>query len=215
MNINFANMLKSDKLSHIVLKAVLSATVITVAAGTVGFGRECREIRENVLRMHIIANSDSKEDQAVKLMVRDKILECSEELFTECQDEEEALKAAAENTPVFENAAKQVLQENGIAYPVSVSVGSAYFDNRDYDGFTLPAGEYQAVRVILGAGEGKNWWCVMFPQVCLPAASKHDISENLTDTQTDIIKNKPKYEVRFKVVEWYEKLQNMVRKENK
>lgn len=203
--------LKLNLNGNILLKSLLCGLILTVAISLAGFEKECNGIRENVLRMHVIANSDTDEDQALKLEVRDNILEASNEVFKNCKTEEEAVNTAKENIEIFENIAKNTVKNSGKQYDVAVSVGDAYFNNREYDGFTLPAGEYEAVKVVIGEGKGKNWWCVMFPQVCLPAASNRDISETLDEKQTDIVKNKSKYEVRFKIVEWVEGLKNKLK----
>ena len=106
----------------------------------------------------------------------------------------------------LQNAAQNVLTENGFDYGVRVEIGKDYFNTRTYDGeVTLPAGEYEAVRVILGEGKGQNWWCVMFPPMCLPAAEADtEISDVLTQNEEDVVKSNPKYEARFKIVELFE-----------
>ena len=114
-----------------------------------------------------------------------------------------------ENTALFENAAQKVLKESGKTAPVNISIGKAYFDTRKYENFTLPAGEYDAVKVLIGKAEGKNWWCVMFPSMCIPAAEKeHKLTEAVDKETAKIAEQAPKYQVRFKIVEWYEDFKN-------
>ena len=156
--------------------------------------------------MHVIANSDSAEDQAVKLKVRDAVLEAGEDLFDGTLTAEGAEQVLDSDIERLQNAAQTVLTENGFDYGVRVEIGKDYFNTRTYDGeVTLPAGEYEAVRVILGEGKGQNWWCVMFPPMCLPAAeAETDISDVLTQNEEEVVRSDPKYEARFKIVELFE-----------
>lgn len=180
--------------------------VISVLLSIISFGASCGEIRQDVLRMHVIANSDSAEDQAVKLKVRDAVLEAGEDLFDGTLTAEGAEQVLDSDIERLKNAAQTVLTENGFDYGVRVEIGKDYFNTRTYDGeVTLPAGEYEAVRVILGEGQGQNWWCVMFPPMCLPAAEADtEISDVLTQNEEDVVKSNPKYEARFKIVELFE-----------
>ena len=180
--------------------------VISVLLSIISFGASCGEIRQDVLRMHVIANSDSAEDQAVKLKVRDAVLEAGEDLFDGTLTAEGAEQVLDSDIERLQNAAQNVLTENGFDYGVRVEIGKDYFNTRTYDGeVTLPAGEYEAVRVILGEGKGQNWWCVMFPPMCLPAAeAETDISDVLTQNEEEVVRSDPKYEARFKIVELFE-----------
>lgn len=180
--------------------------IISVLLSIISFGASCGEIRQDVLRMHVIANSDSAEDQAVKLKVRDAVLEAGEDLFDGTLTAEGAEQVLDSDIERLQNAAQNVLTENGFDYGVRVEIGKDYFNTRTYDGeVTLPAGEYEAVRVILGEGQGQNWWCVMFPPMCLPAAEADtEISDVLTQNEEDVVKSNPKYEARFKIVELFE-----------
>lgn len=174
------------------------------------FQKECREIQEDVLRLHILANSDSEEDQAVKLKVRDRILLESGELFNTVGDKSSAQEKAAENTDKVEQIAKEVLAEEGFSYPVTAKVTRQFFDTRVYDGFTMPAGWYDSLQVILGEGEGRNWWCVLYPPLCISAAEKtqEKLEENFTEGERQVLESEPKYEVRFFIVELAGKIGN-------
>ncbi len=188
--------------------ALLAAFIITCVVGTMSFASACEEIRSSVLRMHVVANSDSEEDQCLKLKVRDAVLEAGKEYF---DNSESAAQAEEKLIPVkdeLERVAKKVVEENGYDYDVKVNIGNAYFPTKTYDGeVTLPAGEYEAVNVIIGSGQGHNWWCVMFPPMCLPAAeSDTELNEVLSEREYEIVKSNPKFEPRFKIVEWYEKI---------
>ena len=197
-----------------ILKLIISmslALCITLAAAIIPFERRCEGIRQSVFRLHIIANSDSDSDQALKLKVRDAVIAASEEIFGSAKTEEEAKQIAAENIELFTETANKTLKENGSVQTATVSVGKAYFGTREYEDFTLPAGEYDALRIIIGNGEGKNWWCVMFPAVCLPAA-KGDIEDTLDDAETEIVKGGAKYKPAFKIVEIYESIKRFFKK---
>lgn len=187
--------------------AVLAAFIIACVISTMSFASACEDIRGSVLRMHVVANSDSEEDQCLKLKVRDAVLEAGKEYF---DNSESAAQAEEKLIPVkdeLENVAKKVVEDNGFDYDVKVNIGNAYFPTKTYDGdVTLPAGEYEAVNVIIGTGNGHNWWCVMFPPMCLPAAeSDTELDEVLSQREYEIVKSNPKFEPRFKIVEWYEK----------
>ena len=174
------------------------------------FQKECREIQQDVLRLHILANSDSEEDQAVKLKVRDRILLESGELFNTVGDKSSAQEKAAENTDKVEQIAKEVLAEEGFSYPVTAKVTRQFFDTRVYDGFTMPAGWYDSLQVILGEGEGRNWWCVLYPPLCISAAEKtqEKLEENFTEGERQVLESEPEYEVRFFIVELAGKIGN-------
>lgn len=189
------------------------ALVFSVFFSLAGFDMRCQELRDNILRLHIIANSDSDVDQALKLRVRDEILRVSDGLFENSGNKEQAIDTAGRNIKVLKSAAEEVIKEQGKSYPVQISIGKANFGTRVYDGFTLPAGEYDAVRVLIGKAEGKNWWCVMFPSMCIPAAGeKHSIKEVVNSDSAEIAENPVKYEIKFKSVEIYEKIRQKIGK---
>lgn len=189
------------------IRAVAVALVLVLTLGICGFDARCDEIRENVLRLHVLANSDSEEDQALKLKVRDAVLIESQKVFQNCQTEQEAVTQAQKHIDAFENVARKTVTDNGYDYPVRVEVAKTWFETRNYDEFSLPAGSYEALRVIIGEGEGKNWWCVMFPSICLPAATSEnkDFSTVLEDDTAKIVEQPKRYKARFKVVEIFEK----------
>ncbi len=181
---------------------------ITVLLSITSFGASCGEIRQNVLRMHVIANSDSEADQALKLQVRDAVLKEGKELFDGSLTAKQAENILDGDKERLRAAAESVIQENGFDYGVTVEIGKDFFSTRTYDGkVTLPAGEYEAVRVIIGEGKGQNWWCVMFPPLCLPAAeAQADIGDVLSDREEKLVESDPKYEARFKIIEIFEKI---------
>ena len=196
-----------EKFDHKVAFRSLCCAMVTVLAMRVaGFDAKCDEIRENVLRLHILANSDSETDQALKLKVRDRLLEVSQNVFAGCETEEQAVEVAKENIKLFTDEAKKVIELNGFSYDVKVEVADTMFETRDYENFSLPAGTYEALGVIIGSGKGHNWWCVMFPAVCLPSASENQgFSGVLKEDTAEIVEQPTRYKARFKVVEVFEK----------
>ena len=166
------------------------------------------EIYDSVLRLHVLANSDSEEDQALKLKVRDAILAKSEALFSSAASREEAINIVNESIELLEAEARRVIADEGYSYPVSIEFGEEVYPTKNYESFCFPSGSYLSLRIIIGDGEGHNWWCVLFPPMCLSAASKTApedsfISVGLNKEQYGIItetKN-PTYNVRFKVLE--------------
>ena len=189
--------------------------VCLVWCGTVIADRQ--RLREELIRLHVVAASDSDEDQALKLRVRDAVVERLEDAMADLTDAEQAKAYLQENLPKIENLANQVLQEAGCTDTVQVSLAVEEFATRVYDTFTLPAGLYDSLRIIIGDGEGKNWWCVLFPPICLSAASNKDdslengfIAAGLTGEQYRIITESNtdggKYEIRFKILEIFEEI---------
>ena len=160
-------------------------------------------IYENVIRLHVLAQSDSAEDQAVKLQVRDAVLAALSDVMAESDCYETALAAAEARLEELRLAAEEIA-----ACPVSVSLGRETYPVRFYENFTLPAGEYMSLRVILGEGSGKNWWCVLFPQMCTAPASEDAfleefIAAGFSADQYQLIRRESgvKYKIRFRVLE--------------
>jgi len=181
------------------LAAGLCAAVLSATA----FAGECGGIRDNVLRLHVVANSDSEEDQRLKLLVRDSVLSS----FPASSSLEEAMEQADASLPLLEEAAVRTLREQGCDDPVRAELVRVYFPTREYEDLTLPAGEYDAVRLTIGEGKGHNWWCVLYPPLCLPAAEGEEaLADVLNETQTEIISGGEKYRFSFALVELWENL---------
>ena len=166
------------------------------------------EIYSSVLRLHVIANSNSDADQALKLKVRDSVLECASQLTKNCQSIAEAETIIKENGEVIRQSAQERVISEGYDYHVSVELGIEEYPTRNYASLCFPAGKYLSLRVKIGNAEGKNWWCVLFPPMCLSAASKSEneeafISVGLNPDQYQIITEteKVKYKIRFKILE--------------
>lgn len=174
------------------------------------FSAACDDLRQNVLRLHIIANSDSDADQQLKLKIRDEILLKTDGMFLNAKDLESAEKTVSENLSLFENIANDVIKENGFNYTANAAVGRSEFSTRYYDDFTLPAGNYQSLIITLGEGKGQNWWCVVYPTVCITAAVKGDLCDTVNDEAANIAKDGKRFKMRFKTVEIYEKIKNFI-----
>ncbi|MBR5437977.1 MAG: stage II sporulation protein R [Clostridia bacterium] len=194
------------KLKAIEISALI-AFLFTVIS-TLSFENSCEGIREKVLRLHVIAASDSVADQSMKYAVRDELLRDGESIFCGSETVIQAQERIGDSLAVLQKSAERTLRSQGCDYPVSVILGRAYFPTREYGDITLPAGYYNAVRVVIGQGKGKNWWCVMFPPMCLPAATKENVTleEILSEKETDIVSGGQKYEIRFWFVEKYYEL---------
>lgn len=188
----------------IILRLVATAVVMAFAFSMVSFAGACEDIESRVLRLHILANSDSESDQALKLKVRDAVLEISPEIFGDTSSKKEAMEKAEADLPKIIAEAERVIKEEGYNYSVRAELVNDKFNTRVYESFTLPAGDYDAVRIIIGSGSGHNWWCVMFPALCLPSAEGNELQEELPEAEKCIVDNNENssgYEIRFGVVE--------------
>lgn len=175
--------------------------LITNFSAVVRDGRNLDGLRNSVLRLHILANSDSEHDQNLKIKVRDALLES--DIFDNADSLEMAEKIAQDNLDKIVETAENVLSENGCNLPVTAEIADVVFDERAYGDITMPSGEYRALRVKIGSAEGKNWWCVMYPPLCIPAAC--DVAEDksaeevFSESELDIMYHPKKYEVRFAI----------------
>lgn len=190
--------------------AIAIGLIITIIFGEFsGFAKQCKDIRENVFRIHVLANSDSEQDQELKLKVRDRILKETGTLFNTMDTKTKAIDNVEQNIEEIKNIAQDEVYKNGYDYPVKCEVVNMFFDTREYGEISMPAGKYDAMRVTIGDADGKNWWCVLYPPMCLPSAQpQKEMQDVLTPEQVDIVENKPKYEVKFAVVEVFEKIKN-------
>jgi len=164
--------------------------------------------------MHVIANSDSEEDQALKRKVRDRVLEAGEALLQEAGDKAEAEQVLREQLPVLQAAAEAEVRRQGYAYPVQAELSNGYFPTRKYETVTLPAGWYDALRIEIGEAAGQNWWCVIFPAMCLPAAEEsRELKSVLTAEEVEMVEDADGYAVAFKTVEIFEEIRKWFRGE--
>ncbi len=190
--------------------SVLIGLIISIIITSVtAFAADCQSIRSDTLRLHILANSDSEEDQKLKLKVRDAILEKSPTLFEGSASLEDAVRSAEECLSEIQSTAEEEIFANGYNYNVKVYLCDMYFETREYEDFTLPAGKYKAVRIEIGKAEGKNWWCVLFPALCIPASQDSaQIDEVFSESEIQVV-SKPKYKAKFAIVELIEKFKNL------
>lgn len=206
-------MLKKFRISTKALRySLLCGLISAVFLSFSGFQSGCEELRQNVLRLHIIANSNSEADQELKLKIRDRILETSGDIFEGITDTHNAVLRAEDKLQFFEDIANGVIAEEGFSYTARAIIGDSFFETREYEDFTLPAGTYKSLIIDLGSGEGKNWWCVIFPEICLPAAGDTSLSKTVSNEGTAIAENPNRYILRFKTVEIYEEIKNLFKK---
>ena len=151
--------------------ALLLGVLCALVMGA-GLSREQEQLSQSVIRLHVIANSDSQADQALKLRVRDRVLEQAQELYPEGATLDQARAILEANLNLLAAAGRAAVEEEGADYPVTAQITQCWFPTKEYEDFALPAGEYTALRVVIGQGEGQNWWCVAFPPLCLGAASQ-------------------------------------------
>lgn len=190
---------------HTIEKAIFLAFIFAALISFSGFAAACENIPARVLRLHVLANSDSSADQALKLQVRDRILVESKDLLGNVKNRKDAEKIIKNNLDVLQKTAQDEIYRRGYQYPVSVKLENTYFTTREYRTVTLPAGEYQALRVLIGSAQGRNWWCVIFPPMCLPAAEEQEeLDDVLNEKQLMIVEGKNRYQIKFKTLELYE-----------
>ena len=170
------------------------------------------DLQQHVLRMHILANSDSDADQQLKYQVRDALLASSETLFGSSQPESrEALETTAKaHLHEMETIAQQVVQEQGYFYPVKAELVTMPFTERTYEDLTMPAGTYEAIRITIGAAAGQNWWCVMYPPLCIPVAEDVAVQDEqakayFSDAEQDVLYHPERYRIKWKLAEWFKK----------
>lgn len=193
--------LPEHKLRRIAERIIVAAVIITFLLSITSFSAQCRDISNSVLRLHILANSDSDADQELKLKVRDAILQEGAEIFLGAGSQEDAERKILRNKTKLLETAKRVIEEEGYTYDVKLTLTDEVFPTRTYGGVTLPAGKYRAVRILIGEGAGKNWWCVMFPALCLPGATDSSLNSVLTEGEVKLVKSKKRYAIRFKSAE--------------
>lgn len=166
------------------------------------FAQDCDAVRQSVVRLHILANSDSAGDQMLKLEIRDAILAETSDLFENARSKEQAEEDIYKRLEEIESIAKNVITSRGFDYDVKAELVNMFFETRSYGNIIMPAGRYDAVRIKIGSAKGKNWWCVMFPPMCIPAAAeKLDVEQ-----QIQSLGQQPRYVPKFAVVELFEKI---------
>ena len=194
------------------LKLVATLCLIGAVIYMGSLVRDKHQLSDKVLRLHVVANSDSQKDQTIKLRVRDAILDEAQQLTMGSIDKVQACEKIREGLKHLENVANEVLDELGIADRAKVTLTREEFGLRQYDTFSLPAGVYDSLRVTIGEGQGKNWWCVIFPSLCIPAASDTAADTaagaGFSDSLTGAVTGDDGYEVRFFFLDVLGKLEN-------
>jgi len=197
-----------DEKNHTLLflfSVMLSLIMIFVSDGF----SAAENVRDECLRLHVLADSDNEADQNVKLKVRDAILSETGDLFAACNTACEATEKVAEIKEEIRLIAQNVLRENGFNYGAEVFIEEEYFGTRQYENVTLPAGNYTALKVVLGEGKGHNWWCVMFPPLCLPAVTEKNedsVYGIFGENGGALVTGKSSYKVKFRIVEIVENI---------
>jgi stage II sporulation protein R len=172
-------------------------------------------LSNSVFRLHVIANSDSEEDQNLKYIVRDSLIEYMNNLCENCTSKEEVIAISQEHISDFKNIAENTILENGFSYTVNVEIGNFEFPTKTYGDISFPAGYYDALKVEIGESKGQNWWCVMFPPLCfinpttgvVSDESKEILQENLAQEEYEIISDTESSDItfKFKIIEFFEK----------
>lgn len=178
--------------------------------------REQTELADRVIRLHVIANSDTRADQDLKLEVRDSVLAQAETIYPAGADREQAMEALGTHLAELAAAGQRVVEERGYDYPVSAQLTQCWFPTKEYDDFALPAGNYTALRVVIGEGEGQNWWCVAYPPLCLGAASEtlEEATQAglFTEGQAALMTGDTQgYVLKFKAIELWEEMKAWVK----
>ena len=206
------NFMKNQKIRNLILLAFLLFLYVFVSAQSY-VTAVSSNLSEAVFRLHVIANSDSEEDQSLKLKVRDALLQYMNNICSNCTTKEEAISIAVEHKDDFQKIAEQTITDNGYNYSVKININNFYFPTKNYGDISLPAGMYDALRVEIGQAKGQNWRCVMFPSLCFIDISsgvvddeaKENLEENLEEESYTIISDDTKSDVKlkFKIIEFF------------
>ena len=194
--------------------ALIIAFVISVfgIGNIAGIAAEQRELSAKLIRLHVIANSDSDEDQALKYKVRDAVTGQVEKMLRNSENREEAEETLRENLQLISDISEDTIRSEGYDYTVSVTLGTEEYPTREYETFSLPAGEYESLKITIGEGGGKNWWCVVFPPVCYSAATEEELTEmDFSGDEIELITGDGEEQVfKFKVLEWISALRDFI-----
>jgi stage II sporulation protein R len=200
---------RTHRTRHILEIALGIGLALALVWGTTALHRQ-QALADRVVRLHILANSDSEEDQTLKLQVRDRILDRATEILEQSEDRTEAEAALRTELPELQRLAADEIAAEGYDYPVTAELTETTFPTREYDDFTLPAGNYLALEVVIGAGEGHNWWCVVFPPLCTASTTnlaQTAMSAGLSGDDVKLItEDGSGYVLKFKSIELWEAL---------
>ena len=193
-----------------VIGLMLTAMVMTGSNTYIETGETQQELAEKVLRFHVRANSNSREDQSLKLKVRDAIGEQLSVQLKGVTDMEECRRVVTENMRTIVKTAERVIGQEGYHYPVESKLANVEFPEKTYGVYTFPAGSYEALEVIIGSGMGQNWWCVMYPNMCFAGSTyevieedaKQSLQKTLTPSEYESIMEKKNYKIRFRYLKF-------------
>lgn len=199
------NFMKNQKLKSFILLALLLFLYVFISAQSY-VTAVSTNLSDAVFRLHVIANSDTDADQALKLKVRDSLLAYMNEICSNCSTKDEAISLANQHKDEFQKIAEQTITNNGYNYSVKINIDNFYFPTKNYGDISLPAGMYDALRVEIGEAKGQNWWCVMFPSLCFVDISsgvvddeaKENLEQNLEEESYSVISDTKKSDVKFK-----------------
>ena len=199
------NIICSKKVKYSLILIILLGIYILISAISY-VTAVSNDLQESIFRLHVIANSDSQEDQNLKYIVRDNLIKYMNEISADAPNKEQAIKIAQEHTDDFYKIARETIIKNGYDYDVTVEIGNFEFPTKNYGDISIPAGYYDALRVKIGEAKGQNWWCVMFPPLCfvnissgiVPEESKEMLENELSEEDYNIISNKESAEIKFK-----------------
>lgn len=187
---------------------LLAAGIAAMGWNLAQVGQQREGLTQSVLRLHIVADSDDPQDQAVKLAVRDALVSEYGQTLSQAESLEQAQELAGRLLPQMLDTARQTVAAQGCTLPITGEVGELSFPAVSYEGYTLPAGEYQAVRIQLGEGEGHNWFCVLYPAVCLDSSVA--LEEGMSSQQKEMLTHPEDYEIRFALLDGLMALWNWV-----
>lgn len=205
------NILEHTRKRRLLGRALVCGFVLAALCSFFPFAAACGQLPRDVVRLRVVANSNGAEDQAVKLLVRDAVLEEAARWYQGAGSMEEASSQLCTHLQSIAGAARQVLGEQGVGYSATAQMTEMYFPTRDYGDFRLPAGRYRTLRVTLGEGAGKNWWCVVFPSLCLPAATQEEALLTLPEGERQVVEGGQEVQVKLKAVELWESLREWLR----
>lgn len=199
------NLFKNPKVKMVIILSFLLFLYTTISA--ISYGQKVStDIANSVFRLHVLANSDSKEDQALKLKVRDSLLNYMNQICENCNSKEDAIILVEKNKDSFKQIALDTINREGYSYDVNINIGNFEFPTKNYGDISLPAGFYDALRVEIGEAKGQNWWCVMFPPLCfvdissgiVPDESKELIEDNLSEEEFALVSKDSSKDIKFK-----------------
>lgn len=203
---------KIEKSRMLITIGAIFIVLIVIIAGVIRYSKDVTDsISKEVIRFHVVANSDTTDDQLLKQKVRDEVIGFIEPLIEECESVEDTRYIIKGSLPIIKEISEEVIEDWGKDYQVYVALDKANFPTKSYGDVVLPAGEYEACRIVIGEGKGENWWCVMYPPLCyldvatgvVPLEGKEQLEKELNEEQYNLLTNKEdkNYEIRFKLIE--------------